>query len=291
MSEAKVMDRVAAINMRESMQADCEKCFGLCCTALNIVASSDFAMNKASGTPCSHLQSDFRCGIHNQLRQTGFKGCTVFDCLGAGQMVSQVTFHGQSWREHPELSDSMFRVFVVMEQLFEMKAYVAEALSYKISPSLSRELALHVEQLESLTRLDPDQLLQVDIVQYRMPVNELLLKTSLYIRQELMSTIASTKQQRKLDYRGVNWMGKKWQGKDLRATDLRGALLIAADLRNTDLRGVDFIGADFRDADLSGADLSTSLFLTQMQINSAKGNEATSLPSFLHRPSHWGKKL
>ena len=58
-------------------------------------------------------------------------------------------------------------------------------------------------------------------------------------------------------------------------------------MRNADLRGVDFIGADLRDADLRGANLSTSMFLTQMQINSAKGDIKTTLPSHRQRPSHW----
>lgn len=87
--------------------------------------------------------------------------------------------------------------------------------------------------------------------------------------------------------RGVDWIGKNLKGKDLRTTDLRGAYLIATDLRDSDLRGVDFIGADLRDANLSGANLSTSLFLTQMQVNSAKGNAQTLLPAHIQRPSHW----
>lgn len=58
-------------------------------------------------------------------------------------------------------------------------------------------------------------------------------------------------------------------------------------MRNTDLRVVNFIGADLRDVNFSGADLSTSMFLTQMQINSAKGDVKTTLPLHIHRPSHW----
>ncbi len=58
-------------------------------------------------------------------------------------------------------------------------------------------------------------------------------------------------------------------------------------MRNTDLRGVDFIGADLRDVDLRGANLSSSMFLTQMQINSAKGDVKTLLPPHIQRPSHW----
>ncbi|WP_257968025.1 pentapeptide repeat-containing protein [Peribacillus deserti] len=53
------------------------------------------------------------------------------------------------------------------------------------------------------------------------------------------------------------------------------------------MRSADLIGADLRDADLSGADLTGSIFLTQAQINSAKGSAHTKLPPRLHTPEHW----
>ena len=276
-----------AKKFRESLQSDCINCFGLCCTALNIVESSDFAINKSAGVSCPNLQSDFRCKIHSNLREKGFKGCTVFDCLGAGQMVSQVTFDGQDWRKNPKIAEKMFHVFTIMDQLYEMIAYIAEALSYKLSCSLYDKLNVQLEQLQSLTRLDADILLSLDIATYRLPVNELLLETSEYIRNDLILKVFDVKNTPKHNHRRIDWIGKKLKGKDLRGTDLRGACLIATDMRNTDLRGVDFIGADLRDADLRGANLSTSMFLTQMQINSAKGNKETILPSYLQRPFHW----
>ena len=274
-----------AKNIRESLKADCSKCFGLCCTALNIVASSDFAINKPAGTPCPNLQKDLRCKIHKNLRDKGFKGCTVFDCLGAGQKVSQDTFSGQSWQEHPEIAKRMFSVFPIMEQLYEMIAFIAEALTYNISQSLQDQLNKQLEKLQGLTDMDVDRLLSLDIISCRLPVNELLLETSEYIRSELSSKVFMIKKGKQ--FRGVDWVGKNLKGKDLRTTDLRGAYLIAADLRNSDLRGADFIGADLRDANLSGANLSTSMFLTQMQINSAKGNDKTILPGHIQPPSHW----
>ncbi|WEK53721.1 MAG: pentapeptide repeat-containing protein [Candidatus Cohnella colombiensis] len=287
MFEDSGFDHTAAIHFRKGLRADCSNCFGLCCTALNIVASNDFAINKSAGTPFPNLQSDFRCQIHSNLRATGFKGCTVFDCLGAGQMVSQITFNGQNWRERPEVAEKMFRVFPIMEQLFEMIAYVAEALSYKASYSLSDQLHEQFELLQSLTKLDADSILALDMMTYRMPINELLSATSEIIRNEFISKISSPKSRRNLNLRGVDGVGKSFKGKDLRATDFRGAYLIASNLQNADLRGVDFIGADLRDANLSGANLSTSMFLTQMQINSTKGNKETILPTFLQRPTHW----
>ncbi|MGY3189475.1 pentapeptide repeat-containing protein [Lysinibacillus sp. TE18511] len=286
MSEFKKIDYTMGKKIRESLQADCQSCFGLCCTALNIAASSDFAINKAAGTPCPNLQSDFSCQIHSKLRDQGFKGCTVFDCLGAGQKVSQTTFHGQDWRRSPEISEKMFRVFPIMEQLYEMIAYVAEALSHKVDSSLFNKLRLQLEQLQRATELEANALLAIDIPNYRLPVNILLLETSEQIRQSLIVKMKE-KNARKYDNRGVDWMGKNVKRKDLRATNLRGAYLIAANFENADLRGVDFIGADLRDANLRGADLSTSMFLTQMQLNSAQGNHQTKLPSHLKRPSHW----
>ena len=86
---------------RTELHADCARCFGLCCVALPFARSADFAVDKPAGTPCTNLQEDFRCGIHGALRERGFAGCTVFDCFGAGQKVSQVTFGGQDWRRAP----------------------------------------------------------------------------------------------------------------------------------------------------------------------------------------------
>jgi uncharacterized protein YjbI with pentapeptide repeats len=81
-------------------------------------------------------------------------------------------------------------------------------------------------------------------------------------------------------------------GRDLRSiclcgADLRGDEVGAADLRRGDLAGVDLLGADLRDARLEGADLSNALFLTQLQIDAARGDGATVLPTALKRPQHW----
>ncbi|WP_342472694.1 pentapeptide repeat-containing protein [Metasolibacillus sp. FSL H7-0170] len=279
------MESKAAENIRGNLKADCTKCFGLCCTALNIVASSDFAMNKPAETPCSNLQKDFRCKIHKNLRAEGFKGCTVFDCLGAGQKVSQHTFDGQNWQDYPEVSQKMFRVFPIMQQLYEMIAFVAEALTYPISHSMRNQLDKQLGKLQSLTNMDADYLLALDIIGCRQPINELLLETSEYIRSELSSNVFKIKKGKQC--RGIDWVGKNLKGKDLRTTDLRGAYLIAANLQDSDLRGADFIGADLRDANLRGANLSTAMFLTQMQINSAHGDNRTKLPAHIQSPLHW----
>ncbi|MBD1379806.1 pentapeptide repeat-containing protein [Metabacillus arenae] len=272
---------------RNSLHADCENCFGLCCVALTFVASTDFAIDKDAGKPCPNLQSDFRCGIHKNLRQQGYKGCSVFDCFGAGQKVSQVTFSGVDWHEGPETAKKMFDVFPIMQQLHEMLWYLTEALTLKASRPILRELNLALDETVRLTQLSPDSLMKLDVPSHRADVNALLLRTSELVRTESRRQLKSSKTSRKIDRRGADLIGANLRGADLRGVDLRGAYLIAADLREADLRVTDLIGADLRDADLSGADLTDSIFLTQVQINSAKGDPHTKLPQMLSRPGHW----
>ena len=126
---------------RNNLLADCSRCFGLCCVALPFAASADFAVDKDAGEPCTHLRTDFGCGIHTQLRDKGFRGCTVYDCFGAGQQVAQVTFGGRDWRQAPGTARQMFEVFPVMRQLHELLWYLTEALTLKPDGALRVELA------------------------------------------------------------------------------------------------------------------------------------------------------
>lgn len=261
-----------------SLQADCGNCFGLCCVALAFTASADFAVDKDAGTPCRNLQADFRCGIHKTLRQQGFQGCTVYDCFGAGQKVSQVTFGGEDWRD-PRTAKRMFGVFPVMRQLHELLWYLGEALTLQPARSLHADLQAAYDETERLTEAGPEALGELDVAAYRGDVNALLLRTSELVRAGV--------RRKKKDRRGADLIGAKLKDADLRGANLRGAYLIGADLRGADLRLADLIGADFRDADLRGADLTESFFLTQSQLNAAKGNAGTKLPSSLTRPSHW----
>ncbi|MGC5325397.1 pentapeptide repeat-containing protein [Brevibacillus sp. SYSU BS000544] len=268
------------------LSADCEKCFGLCCVALPFAASADFAIDKASGIPCSNLQQDFRCKIHPTLRQKGFKGCTVFDCFGAGQKVSQDTFEGMDWRKSPEIAKKMYNVFPIMHQLHEMLWYLTEALTLDATRPIHKELTLLLNETEQLSHQSPEALLALDVSSQRAKVNVLLLQTGDLVWTKV-SKEQSLKNKKRVDHRRADLMGANLRGKDLRGANFRGAFLIAADLRDANLSGADMIGADLRDANLSGADLGTSIFLTQAQINSAKGDSQTNLPHMLSRPPHW----
>ncbi|WP_327640652.1 pentapeptide repeat-containing protein [Kribbella sp. NBC_00482] len=246
---------------RTDLRADCSSCFGLCCIALTFSRSADFAIDKSAGEACPNLSDDFRCTIHSTLRAKGFPGCTVYDCFGAGQAISQ-----RMGKPGPE----MFAALPILRQLHELLWYLTEALEYNknLQPAIDRvEAVSHTADLTT-----------VDVAAERAVVNEVLLETSRIVRG---------KQSKKKERRGADLIGARLRGADLAKANLRGAYLIGADLRAADLRQADLIGADLRDADLSGADLTGALFLTQSQINAARGDQATRLPKAVTRPSHW----
>ncbi|NQX62834.1 pentapeptide repeat-containing protein [Paenibacillus qinlingensis] len=287
MLENESFTEITTASKRQQMQGDCENCFGLCCVALPYAASTDFANDKDAGQPCTNLQTDFRCGVHTQLRQIGFRGCTVYDCFGAGQKVSQTTFGGQDWRKAPDTAKIMFEVFPLMRQLHELLWYLTEALTLPTTDEIHKELSDLLAETERLTDLDPHSLTTLDIAAHRAEVNVLLLQTSEHVREAALREHGAPKGRRKAYGRGADLIGANLKGADLRASNLRGAYLIAANLRGADLRKADLIGADLRDTDLRGADLSNSLFLTQFQVNAAKGDRHTMLPAYLTHPAHF----
>jgi uncharacterized protein YjbI with pentapeptide repeats len=274
---------------RPRLRADCERCFGLCCVVPAFPASVDFAIDKAAGQPCPHLCADFRCGIHHSLRDRGFPGCTVYDCFGAGQRVAQVTFGGRDWRQAPHLAEQMFTVFPVMRLLHELLWYLTEALAREPARPLHGELSRALEETERLAGNGPDALAALDVSAHRRDVNVLLRRASELVRAGAgrPGIDHSGADHSGADHSGADLVGADLRGADLSGANLRGTYLVGADLRGADLRLADLTGADCRGADLRGADLTDSIFLTQSQLDAAKGDPATGLPPSLRRPAHW----
>lgn len=265
--------------MSTELRADCSSCVGLCCAALPFAASRDFGFDKAAGEPCRHLGADFGCGIHDRLRERGFPGCSVFDCFGAGQRVTQVVYDGRGWREDPAGAPEMFAVFTVARQLHELLWYLDEAVGLPVVPALRAGLEEVRRRIDDLTRSSPAPLLDADVDRTRREVGDLLRQASAQTR--------AARSPGGQELGGADLVGKQLSGSDLPGADLRGALLIAADLSGSDLRHADLLGADLRDTDLAGADLGDALFLTQPQADAAKGDAGTTLPRRLRRPGHW----
>jgi uncharacterized protein YjbI with pentapeptide repeats len=203
----------------------------------------------------------------------------VYDCFGAGQKVSQVTFGGEDWRLGPRTATQMFDVFPVMRDLHELLWYLTEAVALMPTGPLHTELSLALVETRALTGLSASALIELDVAAHRRIVNALLLQTSELVR-------APVGQQRN-ELRGADLIGAQLAGADLTGANLRGASMIGADLVGADLRMADLTGADLRGADLRAANLSSSIFLIQSQLDSAKGDHRTALPPALTRPGHW----
>jgi hypothetical protein len=131
------------------LRADCTRCAALCCVTLAFDRSDLFAFAKAAGEPCEYLTAHDRCGIHAERPRHGFAGCAAYDCLGAGQRVTQELFGGRSWQAHPTLAQAMFEAFRVMRQVHELLSLLRVA---KRLPLPARE-AKRLGQLER--RLQP----------------------------------------------------------------------------------------------------------------------------------------
>lgn len=277
-----------SVDRRAALKADCSQCFGLCCVALPFAKTSDFAIDKSYAEPCPNLADDFSCSIHGRLRESGFRGCTVYECFGAGQRTSQVSFGGVSWREDRDLAIPMFEAYSVQRVLHELLWYLAEALDRPAAALIGAALQSAFDETEALTQLPPEDLLALDIEAHREPLADLLREASELVREDAIANFrASRTRGGKKPGRGPDFFGADLRGADFRGADLRGAYLIAANLARADLRVADLIGADLRDADLSGADLTGSLFLTQTQLNAAKGDRSTKIPPALEYPGHW----
>jgi uncharacterized protein YjbI with pentapeptide repeats len=249
------------------LRADCANCVGLCCVACTFKESSFFAITKPAGQPCPNLLVDGLCGIHDSLRETGFKGCTVYDCFGAGQRIVHETFAGQDWRSAPDMLGS----FQVMRSLHELLWHLTEVVA-KV-PTMRDEAQRAIETTEDLAR---NVTVDLDIAPHQELVGEILLRAS--------ATVRGAHDQ---EYRGALLMGQDLSARDFRRAGLRGAFLMGANLTGADLSLADLLGADLINANLAGADLSTSLFLTQQQVNGATGDTATRLPDTLTRPRHY----
>lgn len=133
-----------------TLRGDCAQCAALCCVALAFDRSALFAYDKAAGEPCANLGAKGRCAIHAERAAKGFAGCEAYDCLGAGQAVTQGLFGGASWRDDPALLGPMMRAFAVMRPAHEALGLLRLARGMRLPQAERNRLA------EALKRLEPE---------------------------------------------------------------------------------------------------------------------------------------
>ena len=268
---------MSELHDRDDLRADCAACAALCCVAPPFEVSADFPIHKPAGTACPNLTIEYRCRIHERLRQDGFHGCAAFDCFGAGQRATRA-FGERTWRTDPADAPAAFAVFGVLRLLHEILWYLSEAVDRLPDGALREEASRLRQRMESAAAAPPEDLVDLDVATHQSDAGVLLERVSHALRQDPQIGVA---------WRGGDLAGRRLQGADLRRADLRGACLIRADLRGADLRQADLLGADLRGADLRSANLVDAIFLTQAQVQAAVGDRRTALPPVLKRPPHW----
>ena len=264
--------------MSRSMKSDCAKCSGLCCVALFCSKIDGFPEDKTAGKPCHNLQKDYRCKIHEELERRNLRGCTGYDCFGAGQQVTQVIYAGQTWRDSPIQAEEIFQVFLVVIQLHQMCYFLKEAVTLIPAKTLKSDISRLIKRNEEMCRQSPSDILKTDIESYRDEVNCLLKEVCNLLQNHLLVD------KRKCP---TDFLGKNFKNRNMQGYDFNTKLLIAADFEGCNFRGTTFLGADTRDTNFSNADLGEAVFLSQGQVNAARGNRNTKLPKHLDYPVTW----
>ena len=262
----------------KDLEINCSECFGFCCVALYFSTMDGFPEDKVAGEPCNNLNKDFTCSIHKDLRKKGLNGCTSFDCFGAGQKVAKHTYKNVSWKESKDKSKEMYDVFIVMKNLHEMIWYLNESTKFTENKNLINDINNMINKTIEFTNLSSREILNINVEQHRQDVNVLLKK----VRHDFIKKDSDLPLV-------FDFIGKNLSKRKLKNENLAGALLIAANLSNLDLSGTMLIGADMRDTDIRGANLKEAMFITQSQINTAKGDSKTILPKNIKRPTYWQK--
>ncbi len=282
-----------------SLRADCLSCVGLCCVALPTTASADFGATKPAGAPCRHLRVDNRCEIHDRLRESGWRGCAVFECFGAGQRATSLLRASHdpgagreaSWRDLDEgARNRVFTAFGSLRRLHETAYQLVstlDATAAAISGELREDLVTALRDVAAGIDLPVTRLAADDPAPMQRRAAAALSAVSLEFRSARRAAGAWPGRLPRGVGPDADLMGRRLSGLDLRTADLRGALLVATDLHGSDLRWTDLLGADLRDADVRGADLRGALFVSPPQLEAALGDAATQLPEGLRRPRHW----
>ncbi|TCS66981.1 hypothetical protein EDD52_10170 [Primorskyibacter sedentarius] len=135
----------------DDFRADCTRCAGLCCVAFPFDKSEDFALDKPVDVPCPNLRQDYKCRIHDSLAEKGFSGCVRYDCLGAGQIVTQELYRGIGWRENPAQFAPMMDAFRKAREVQSLRAMLTAAARFPLSE------AENAARLELLTACTPSE--------------------------------------------------------------------------------------------------------------------------------------
>ena len=101
--------------------------------ALAFDRGDHFDHDKAAGVGCHNL-AGFTCGIHGDLAERGYSGCIAFDCLGAGQRVTEL--FERDWRSDPTQTGPIIEAFRMMREVQELRQLLVAAATLPLSDAV-----------------------------------------------------------------------------------------------------------------------------------------------------------
>lgn len=193
-----------------------------------------------------------------------------------------ITSHLESlpnWRtiSHEEAS-KIFNAYYVVLNVHQILWHLLQCLILRLSQKEKAQASVLIKEGSILIEKPLEMLSILDGQSFSD-------KSNTYFKHVFGLYHSNTRNTRKKQV--INYMGKNMQRKNLTRTDFSRSLLIATNLVQASLYGASFFGADMRDTNICDTDVSNCLFLTQFQINSAKGNCNTILPPYLLKPKIW----
>lgn len=267
------------LSIFEPYKINCESCTGLCCVALFFSKSDGFPKDKKAGIACKNLQPDYKCKLYSQLSKHGLKGCMAYDCFGAGQYITRYIKGFPNWRTiSPKEAEQIFNSFLVVMRVHQTLWYLSQCLILQLPQPEKEKAKLLIDEGNMLIDISLERLAVLDTQPFCEKSNNFL---------KHICTIFKSYFSNSSKVSCNNYIGKNMKQKNLTGKDFSMSLLIAANLEQANLYGANFLGSDTRDTNICNTDLSQCLFLTQIQINSANGNNKTVLPPYLQKSKTW----
>ncbi len=198
--------------IRKSFKSDCTKCCGLCCVSLYFSKIDGFCEDKPAKKPCKNLDDNFQCKVHSSLKEMNLTGCLSFDCLGAGQWITQKM--KTNYIHDSLILDHFVNVLHLQHTLFYISEVVEMCRDEKALNLLHKGLIVR----DSLNDYEPFIIEANGFLKHYVKIN--------YSKD--------------LDY-SMKFLIKK----DFRNTNLHQACFLGADLRDADIRNSDLSASHF----------------------------------------------
>lgn len=132
-------NRAAPLSIPVSLRSDCSRCAALCCIGLGFERSARFAFDKATGERCRYLDACSRCAVHDRREALGLSGCVSYDCLGAGQHMTDLL--GGASAASARLSEpTTLEAFRVLRETHEQLSLLHEAARLPLSAEQRAQL-------------------------------------------------------------------------------------------------------------------------------------------------------